>query len=118
VRSLLVAMIREQSATGADAVVIEIADGLFQGETSRLLADPIFTQHVDRVLFSAQDALGAQAGERILLEVGVDLAAVSGVVTASPLATQEAQAQLSTRGIGTYELCQAEVATSLLPLGQ
>ncbi len=47
VRSLLVAMIREQSATGADAVVIEIADGLFQGETSRLLADPVFTQHVD-----------------------------------------------------------------------
>ena len=115
VRSLLVAMIREQSATGADAVVIEIADGLFQGETSRLLADPIFTQHVDRVLFSAQDALGAQAGERILLEAGVDLAAVCGVVTASPLATQEAQAQLSTPVIGTYELCQAEVAVSLLP---
>lgn len=115
VRSLLVAMIREQSATGADAVVIEIADGLFQGETSRLLADPIFAEHVDRVLFSAQDALGAQAGERILLEAGLDLAAVSGVVTASPLAAQEAQSQLSTPVIGTFDLCQAEVAASLLP---
>lgn len=115
VRSLLVAMIREQSATGADAVIIEIADGLFQGETSRLLADPIFAEHIDRVVFSAQDALGAQAGERILLEVGLDVAAVSGVVTASPLAAQEAQNQLSTAVIGTYDLCQAEVATSLLP---
>lgn len=115
VRSLLVAMIREQSATGADAVIIEIADGLFQGETSRLLADPIFAEHVDRVLFSAQDALGAQAGERILLEAGLDLAAVSGVLTASPLAAQEAQSQLSTPVIGTFELCRSEVATSLLP---
>ncbi|MGQ3382463.1 DUF1611 domain-containing protein [Glutamicibacter sp. TV12E] len=113
-RSLLVAMIREQCAGGADAVIIEIADGLFQGETSRLLADPMFAEHVDRVLFSAQDALGAQAGERILLEAGLDLAAVSGVVTASPLAAQEAQSRLSTPVIGTFELCQAEVATSLL----
>ncbi|MGO3717493.1 MAG: DUF1611 domain-containing protein, partial [Glutamicibacter arilaitensis] len=71
VRDLLVAMIREQSATGAGTVVIEIADGLFQGETSRLLRDPIFTAQVDRVLFSAQDALGAQAGERILLDAGL-----------------------------------------------
>lgn len=115
VRSLLVAMIREQSATGADAVVIEIADGLFQGETSRLLTDPIFSQHVDRVLFSSQDALGAQAGERILLDAGLDLAAVSGVLTASPLAAQEAQRQLSTTVINTYDLCQPQIAASLLP---
>lgn len=115
VRDLLVAMIREQSATGADAVVIEIADGLFQGETSRLLRDPIFAEHVDRVLFSAQDALGAQAGERILREAGLDVAAVSGVLTASPLAAMEAHAQLSTPVIGTFDLCQAEVAAALLP---
>lgn len=115
VRDLLVAMIREQSATGSGTVVIEIADGLFQGETSRLLRDPIFTAQVDRVLFSAQDALGAQAGERILLDAGLDLAAVSGVVTASPLAAKEAQAQLSTPVIGTFELCRAEVASALLP---
>lgn len=115
VRDLLVAMIREQSATEAGTVVIEIADGLFQGETSCLLRDPIFTAQVDRVLFSAQDALGAQAGERILLDAGLDLAAVSGVVTASPLAAKEAQAQLSTPVIGTFELCRAEVASALLP---
>lgn len=115
VRDLLVAMIREQSATGADAVVIEIADGLFQGETARLLRDPIFAEQVDRVLFSAQDALGAQAGERILREAGLDVAAVSGVLTASPLAAKEAQAQLATAVIGTFDLCQAEVASALLP---
>lgn len=115
VRSLLIAMINEQCATGADTVIIEIADGLFQGETSRLLNDPLFSQYVDRVLFSAQDALGAQAGEKILLDAGLDLAAVSGLLTASPLAASEARAHLSSQIIDTYELCDPEVATALLP---
>lgn len=114
VRDLLVAMIREQAATGADVVVIEIADGLFQGETARLLADPIFSEHVDRVLFSAQDALGAQAGEKILREAGLDIAAISGRLTASPLATAEARAHLHTAVIDTFELCEPQVATALL----
>ncbi|MFJ2619755.1 DUF1611 domain-containing protein [Glutamicibacter sp. NPDC087344] len=115
VRDLLVAMIREQAASGADVVIIEIADGLFQGETSRLLNDPVFSEHVDKVLFSAQDALGALAGEQILRAAGLDLAAVSGCLTSSPLATAEARAHLSTPVIDTYQLCDPQVATALLP---
>ncbi|WP_404289143.1 DUF1611 domain-containing protein [Glutamicibacter arilaitensis] len=115
VRELLISMINEQSATGADAVIIEIADGLFQGETSRLLGDPVFKEHVDRVLFSAQDALGAKAGEKILLDAGLDLAAVSGVLTASPLAASEARAHMDTKIIDTFDLCDPQVASALLP---
>lgn len=116
VRALLVAMIREQAATGAAVVVIEIADGLFQGETARLLADPIFAQHIDRVIFSAQDALGAQAGEKILHDAGLEIAAISGRLTASPLATTEARAHLQTPVIDTFELCEPHVAASLVAL--
>ncbi len=115
IRQMLVSMIQEQSASGAQVVVIEIADGLFQGETGRLLQDPVFSEYVDRVLFSAQDALGAKAGEQILLDAGLDLVAVSGILTASPLSLREAQAQLSTPVISTYDLCQAEIALGLLP---
>ncbi len=115
IRQMLVSMIQEQSATGAQVVVIEIADGLFQGETGRLLNDPIFNQYVDRVLFSAQDALGAVAGEQILLNAGLDLAAVSGILTASPLSLREARGQLRTQVISTYDLCEADTALSLLP---
>ena len=105
----------DMAATGVDVVIIEIADGLFQGETSRLLNDPVFSRHVDRVLFSAQDALGALAGEQILLSAGLDLAAVSGRLTASPLAADEARANLRTQVIDTFELCDPQVATALLP---
>lgn len=116
VRDLLAAMINEQAASGADVVVIEIADGLYQGETSRLLRDPLFAAYVDTVVFSAQDALGARAGLDVLQDAGVPVAAISGLLTASPLATAEAAAQLEVRVIDTYALCRPEVATALLPV--
>ncbi|MGL3807634.1 DUF1611 domain-containing protein [Paeniglutamicibacter sp. R2-26] len=116
VRDLLGAMVDEQAASGADVVVIEIADGLYQGETSRLLRDPLFAACVDSVVFSAQDALGARAGLDVLQEAGVPVAAVSGLLTASPLAAAEAAAQLEVPVIDTYSLCDPGVATGLLPV--
>lgn len=116
VRDLLAAMIDEQAASGADVVVIEIADGLYQGETSRLLRDPLFARYVDTVVFSAQDALGARAGLDVLQDAAVPVAAVSGLLTASPLATAEAAARLDVPVIDTYSLCNPEVATALLPV--
>jgi hypothetical protein len=116
VRDLLAAMIDEQAASGADVVVIEIADGLYQGETSRLLRDPLFAACVDTVVFSAQDALGARAGLDVLQDAGVPVAAVSGLLTASPLATAEAAARLEVPVIDTYSLCNPEVATALIPV--
>jgi GTP-binding protein EngB required for normal cell division len=116
VRDLLAAMINEQAASGADVVVIEIADGLYQGETSRLLRDPLFAAYVDTVVFSAQDALGARAGLDVLQDAGVPVAAVSGLLTASPLATAEAASRLDVPVIDTYALCNPEVATALIPV--
>lgn len=115
VRDLLAAMIDEQAASGADAVVIEIADGLYQGETSRLLADPLFASYVDTVVFAAQDALGARAGVDELEAAGVKVAAVSGLLTASPLASLEASARLNVPVLDTYSLCLPEVAGALVP---
>lgn len=116
VRDLLAAMIDEQAASGADVVVIEIADGLYQGETARLLRDPLFAAYVDTVVFSAQDALGARAGLDVLQDAGVPVAAVSGLLTASPLATAEAASKLEVPVIDTFALCNPEVATALVPV--
>lgn len=115
VRDLLAAMIDEQAASGADVVVIEIADGLYQGETSRLLADPLFARYVDTVVFAAQDALGARAGVDELEAAGIKVAAVSGLLTASPLASREASARLNVPVLDTYSLCLPEVAGALVP---
>lgn len=115
ITEIFTSMVDELCADGPDVVVIEIADGVYQDETRRLLEDDRFHERVDRVVFSAQDALGAVAGLQMLDSAGVATAAVSGVVTSSPLATREANQVLRVPVIGTFDLRNADVVTGLLP---
>lgn len=115
IREIFVDMVDELAASGPDVVVIEVADGVYQEETRRLLEDPAFHERVDRVVFASQDALGAVAGLQVLDGAGVTTAAVSGVVTSSPLATREAGEVLDVPVIDTFGLREPEVALGLLP---
>ena len=73
-----------------DTLVLEVADGLFQIETAQLLASPAFARRVDGIVFAASDALGARAGVEWLQRYPLPVLAVSGLLTASPLACREA----------------------------
>ena len=115
IREIFVHMVDELAASGPDVVVIEVADGVYQEETRRLLEDPAFHARVDRVVFASQDALGAVAGLQVLDGAGVTTAAVSGVVTSSPLAAGEAGEILTVPVIDTFALREASVALGLLP---
>lgn len=115
VRALFGAVLDELAGAGPDVIVVEIADGLFQAETARLSADPLFGQCVDHVVFAAADALGAVAGISVLAGRGVAVAAVSGVLTASPLATREARAALDVPVLSVDELASQQVS-AVLPL--
>lgn len=111
---LLGSLVAELSAPGVDVTIVEIADGVYQDETSRLLTDPVFAAAVDGVVFAAADALGAVAGVAAVRAAGSDVRAVSGLLTAAPLGAREASAQLDVPVIGTYDLCDPDVARSLL----
>jgi len=78
------------AASGAAEVVLEIADGLFQRETAILLRTAAFMATVDRLVFAASDPLGAAAGIDRLRDWGIEPAAVSGLISMSPLAMEEA----------------------------
>jgi Molybdopterin guanine dinucleotide synthesis protein B len=98
---------------GADVVVIEIADGIFQAETAALLMSPVVRLLLDGVLFAAGDALGAQAGAERLRSLGYDVRAVTGRFTATPLAVREAVAN----GLGALtplDLQLPDVAASIV----
>ena len=77
-----------------DVIVLEVADGLYQRETASLLASAEFAQIVDAVVFAAGDAMGAVGGVAALRGLGLPVVAASGLLTASPLATREAQAAI------------------------
>lgn len=93
-----------------DYVIVEIADGIYQGETSSLVNDPDFRELTDKVFFACGEALSAAAGVGLLQEAQLPLVAVSGRLTAAPLITAEARKVVDVPIIPTYDLCLPEVA--------
>ncbi len=87
--SILDTLLGHLSASDADVVVVEIADGLLQKETHALLGSERFRATVDAVVFAADGAVAAVAGARWLKEQEQPLVAISGTVTRAPLAIRE-----------------------------
>ena len=114
VRELFSGMVEELASGGADGrpdvVLVEIADGLYQGETAELLAHDDFAARVDGIAFAAQDALGAVGGVGALSALDRTPLAVSGVLTASPLATAETRRALEVPVVPTLDLADPAVA--------
>jgi hypothetical protein len=76
---------------GCGAMVVEVADGLFQRETSRLLTSDAFRERIDGIVIAAPDAMGAVGSLIHLRELGLPVTAIAGRLTRSPLATREAE---------------------------
>ncbi len=103
------------ASTGVDCAVIEVADGLLQRETSALVQSHLFAKVVDAVVFAAPDAMSAIAGVAWLEQRGLPVVAVSGVLTASPLATREAGAALKVPTCTIDDLATPAVLCGVLP---
>ena len=80
------------AAARVDALVLEVADGVCHLETRALIESRRFGELVDGVLFAATDALSAAAAVEYLKDLELPLLAISGMVSASPLAAREAEA--------------------------
>ena len=94
------------AARGAEIVVVEFADGVFQPETAALIrGGSRVRERLDAVLFAAGDALGAVGGVEVLRRHGIEPFAVSGVVTRSPLATREAREAAGVALVPREALC-------------
>jgi len=113
--AVFTSLVHELASSGPDVILIEIADGAYQVETARLLDDPVFTRYVDQVIFTAGEALSAVSGVELLRRHDLPVAAVTGRLTSSPLATREARTVLEVPVIETLDLCEPEVAVAMLP---
>lgn len=85
-------LIATAAARGAEVVVVEIADGVFQQETRAILKSSRIRDRLDGILFAAPDALSALGGETVLNKMNLGAFAISGMVSCSPLAASEAAA--------------------------
>ncbi|MDP9469679.1 MAG: DUF1611 domain-containing protein [Chloroflexota bacterium] len=91
VRGIATTLTGHIAAIGVDAIVLEIADGLYQRETVALLSSPQFTENLDGLIFAAGEAMGAAAGVEWLRRHGLPVLGVAGSLTRSPLAIREAR---------------------------
>ena len=113
VEGILATLTGHLAKAGMDVIVLEVADGLYQAETAALLDSPVFARTVNDVIFAAGDAMGAAAGVEWLRRKGLPVSAVSGLLTASPLAITEAA---NATGLPVFDkkmLRDAAIATEL-----
>ncbi|HZX22639.1 MAG TPA: hypothetical protein VFF18_03820 [Woeseiaceae bacterium] len=114
IRRIYETLMAELGRSGIDVAVVEVADGLVQSETAALLGADWLRRAIDGVVFCAQDAMGARAGVEWLGERGHDVIAVSGLLTAAPLAMREAADLVQPPVIGLDGLSDRYVSRSLL----
>lgn len=107
-------LVNHLTNSGADLNLVEVADGIYQDETSRLLESAVFRSMVDAVIFAAPDSMGAVAGVSHLQTLGHDVLAVTGLLTRSPLTVREAEAVTGLPVLTREELTDPVRAASLL----
>ncbi len=111
-----VELVEHLTASGSGVNFIEVADGIYQQETAQLVESDVFQSVVDVAVFAANDAMGAAMGVNHLRELGIDVVAVSGRLTRSPLARREAERATGLPVLGIAELMQPELVRDLLGL--
>ncbi len=113
VERIAAGLVSHSASLGADIIILEVADGLFQRETAALVGSKTFHSMVDGVLFAASDALGAIGGIEWLRQRGLPVIALSGLLTASPLAMRESAAHTDVPVMTLAELLESHSATRL-----
>jgi hypothetical protein len=88
-------LVSQATAQRADCIVIEIADGLVQRETTALMTNPRFIGSVNAWLLAANDALGAAGAVSILKGWGITPLAITGNASRSALVRREVEVATS-----------------------
>ncbi len=108
-------LVADAAAKGADVMVVELADGLYQQETARLLQDSRIRAVADGILFAASDAVSAVGGVAQLRAMGLEPFALSGRFTCSPMASAEAEAKVGLPVLTRSALCDPEAVSRVTP---
>ncbi len=107
-------LVATAAANGADVIVVEIADGVFQPETRAILDRSPIGERLDGILFATPDALGAVGGVAVLGRYGRAPFAISGKVSCSPLAAAEAHEATGLPILSREDLCTPAVIEALV----
>jgi hypothetical protein len=107
-------LLAASEAAGCEVAVMELADGLLQRETAALLADDGLRQRLSGLVFACGDAVAAAGGVAELRRLGHEPDVLTGLVSCSPMACEEASAATGIRVVGKADLSDPAEALTLL----
>ncbi len=107
-------LLAQAARQGCTTAVVELADGVFQKETVGLLQSPRIRDLFVGVLFAAGDAMAAAGGAAALRRLDIEPAALTGMVSCSPLGAAEAEAATGVSVLTRNALCDGKAAAGLL----
>jgi len=107
-------LVSQATAQRADCIVIELADGLVQRETTALLTSPRFAGSVNAWLLAANDAPGAAGAVSILKSWGITPLAITGNASRSSLVRGEVEAATNIACVPAAEIEAGSLNPQLL----
>ena len=96
-----------------DYIIVEIADGLLQRETSALINNKQFMSNVTGALFSSADSMSAISGADMLTNLGCKVIGTTGLFTTSPLLIDEVKQQSNYTVLTGEDLMSKEIINTL-----
>ncbi|MEO1081969.1 MAG: hypothetical protein AAFY29_20600 [Pseudomonadota bacterium] len=99
---------------GCDVVVMEIADGLLQKETAELLRDRSLKERLSGLVFACGDAVAASGGVARLRSLGHTVSVLTGMLSCSPMSSQEAFEETGLRVLTKDDLAEPAEALAVL----
>ena len=118
VERVFVTIVAHLARSKPDAIVLEIADGVLQAETAALLVSAAFREVVGGILFAANDAMGAVAGESWLRSRDLPVIGLGGVLTSAPLQREESARATGLPVFSRQDLARAGTAIEVLTLAK
>lgn len=106
-------LLLEAETRACDVAVLEIADGIVQQETAELLSDPAMRARMAGFIYASGEALSAIGGVQTLRGLGIRPAALTGMISCSPLAAAEATRATGIEVITKSGLSDPAVASGL-----
>ncbi|MBO9447382.1 DUF1611 domain-containing protein [Ruegeria sp. R14_0] len=106
-------LLGESESLGCDIAVMELADGIFQRETAALLADASVRDRFSKYLFACADPVAAAGGVAELGRNGIRPIALTGMLSCSPMAVEEAQTATGVQVLTRRQLLDPAYANTL-----
>ena len=100
-------MINHLKSKNVDVIVVEIADGILQQETKKLLQSTDLLNTTTAMYYTSGDSSSAIYGSHWLEKTGYDVMALSGVVSSNPLGIQEINQATNIPVITKKQMCEA-----------